>query len=156
MNYLNSSKEHEGLVNESSYEEPCILETDMICIFSGLTGDEQKLDNVLMHVEEEVKLFEEIVEIEGYFEHVFNTFENDGIDREIVMIKEVEDKQMEICDDNQNKVSSVENPDSAENVKECMMMLTNTELQEFCDFKELDICGLSRTSATKLPCYISV
>ena len=53
-----------------------------------------------MHVDEEVKLFEEMVEIEGYFENVFNTFEKDGIDREIVMIKEAEDKQMEICDDN--------------------------------------------------------
>jgi len=65
-----------------------------------LTDDQQQLDNVLMHVDEEVKLFEEMVEIEGYFENVFNTFEKDGIDREIVMIKEAEDKQMEICDDN--------------------------------------------------------
>ena len=43
---------------------------------------------------------------------------------------------MEICDNNQNEVSLVENPDSVENVKEYMMMLTYIEVQEFCDFKE--------------------
>ena len=69
-------------------------------MFSDLAGDEQQLDNVLMHVDEEVRLLEEIAETERYFEHVFNNFENDGIDREIVMIKEVEDKKMKVCDDN--------------------------------------------------------
>jgi len=62
-----------------------------------------------MHVDEEVRLMEEMVEIERYFEHVFNNFENDSIDREIVMIEEAEDKKMKVCDDNQNEISSVEN-----------------------------------------------
>ena len=63
-------------------------------MFSGLTGDEQQLDNVLMHVDEEMRLLEEMAETERYFERLINDFENDGIDREIDMIKGAEDKQM--------------------------------------------------------------
>ena len=44
---------------------------------------------------------------------------------------------MKVCDDNQNEVSSVQNQNEIimEIVKEYMMMLTNTEVQEFYDFK---------------------
>ena len=41
VNYQNSSEEHEKLIIEASNEEPCIFETDMLCMFSGLTSDEQ-------------------------------------------------------------------------------------------------------------------
>ena len=74
MNYRNSSEEHEELIIEASNEDPCIFETDMLCMFSSLTGEEQRLDNVLMHVDEEVRLLEEMAETERYFEHVFNNF----------------------------------------------------------------------------------
>ena len=109
----------------------------MLCVFSGLTGDEQQLDNVIMHVDEEVRLLEEMAETERYFEHVFNNFENDGIDREIVMIKEAEDTKMKVCNDNQNEISLVENQNESimEIVKEYMMMLTDAEVQEFYYFK---------------------
>ena len=137
MNYQNSSKKNKDLIIEASNEEPCILKTDVLCMFSGSTSNGQQFDNVLIHVDEEVRLLEEMAGIENNFEHVFSNFENNGIDREIVIIKEVEDKQMRCCDDNQNEASSVENQDRSikENVKECMIMLTDTEVQEFCDFK---------------------
>ena len=53
------------------------------------------------------------------------------------MIKEAEDKKMKFCDDSQNEISSVENKNESimEIVKEYMMMLTDAEVQEFCDFK---------------------
>lgn len=101
VNYQNSSEKHEDPIIEASNDEPCDFETDMLCMFSGLIGNEKQLDNVLMHVDEEVRLLEEIVEAERYFEHVLTNFENDGIDREIVMIEEAEDKKMKVCDDNQ-------------------------------------------------------
>jgi len=88
-----------------------------------------------MHVDEEVRLLEEMVGLEKYFEHVFNKFENNGIGREFFIIQEAEDKQMIVC--NQNEASSVEDQDRIimENVRECMMMLTDTEVQEICDFE---------------------
>ena len=43
-----------------------------------------------MHVDEEVRLLEEMAEVERYFEHVFNNFENDGIDMEIVIVTQNE------------------------------------------------------------------
>ena len=66
VNYQNSSEEHEELIIEALNEDPCIFETDMLCMFSGLTSDEQQLDNVLMHVDEEVRLLEEMDEKERY------------------------------------------------------------------------------------------
>jgi len=35
VNYQNSSEKHEDLITEASNEEPCIFETDMLCMFLG-------------------------------------------------------------------------------------------------------------------------
>ena len=50
-------------------------------------------------------------------------------------MQEAEDNQMRGC--NQNEAYSVEEKDGSimEIVRECMMMLTYTEVQEFCDFE---------------------
>ena len=91
LNYQNSSKKNKDMIFEASNEEPCILKTDVLCMFSGSTSNGQQFDNVLIHVDEEVRLLEEMAGIEKYFEHVFNNFDNNGIDGETI-IKEAEDK----------------------------------------------------------------
>ena len=50
------------MISEASNEEPCIFETNMLCMISGLIGNGQQADNVIMHVDEEVSLLEEMVE----------------------------------------------------------------------------------------------
>lgn len=55
VNYQEILGKYEVLITEASNEEPCNFETDMLCMFFGLTGGEQQLGNVLMHVDEEVR-----------------------------------------------------------------------------------------------------
>ena len=75
-----------------------------------------------------MRLLEEMIGLEKNFEHIFNNFEDNAIDREFDIIQEVEDKQMRVC--NKNETYLIEDQDRVimENVKECMMILKDIEV----------------------------
>jgi hypothetical protein len=66
MNYWTSSDQHGDMVAEASDEEPCIFNSDFLCMFADLAGDEQKLDDVFMHIDKEMKLLEKVVDLEEF------------------------------------------------------------------------------------------
>jgi len=42
VNYWTISDQHGDMVAEASYEEPCIFNSDFLCMFADLACDEQK------------------------------------------------------------------------------------------------------------------
>jgi hypothetical protein len=85
MNYWTSSDQHGDMMTEASNEEPYIFYSDTLCMIAYLAGDEQQLDDVLMHVDEEMRLLEEMDEIERFLiEHVFIDLEDGGLNEEVV------------------------------------------------------------------------
>jgi hypothetical protein len=119
-------------------------------MFSDLGGEEQQLNDVLMHVDEEIRLLEEMDEIERFLvEHVFINLEDGGLNEEVAIIREVKDNQMKTCNnfqDNRNPLFEEEystmeqDGDILQHMEECMMMMTTKRIQESCDSETNDWC----------------
>jgi hypothetical protein len=65
-------------VTEALIKEPYIFYSGTLCMFAYLAGEEKQLNDVLMHVDEEMRLLEEVAKIEILLvEHVFMDREDD-------------------------------------------------------------------------------
>jgi hypothetical protein len=62
--WTSSDQQGDVMIKTSKEEEPCIFETNALCMFAG---DEQSLEDVFMQVDEEMKLLEEMAVIEQVF-----------------------------------------------------------------------------------------
>jgi hypothetical protein len=132
-------------MTKESNEEPYIFYFDTLCMIAYLAGDDKKFDDVIMHVDEEMRLLEEMDDIEiVLIEHVFIDLGYGEFGKEANITREVEDNQMKVCNncqDNRNPLLEEEYStteqyrDLMQHMEESMMILTTIGIQESCNFK---------------------
>jgi hypothetical protein len=100
VNYWTSSYQQGDMVDEASNEEPSIFYSDVLCMFADLIGDKQQLDDVLMNVDEEMRLIEEMDELEEFIvEHIFVDLEDND---ETIVKREANENQLKTCNNHQD------------------------------------------------------
>jgi hypothetical protein len=130
---VNCSEQHGDVEIKALDEEPYDFNSNFLCMFSYLAGNEHQINDMFVHVNEGMKLVEEMVELEEFLiEHMFEDLEDN---EEVVITREDEENQMKICVSNLNdgKPSFGRNSSATEQdegitqgIEECMTMMTTT------------------------------